>query len=173
MLRDTDTLNQWRTNVLDSEDQERLDLPVRVVDVGPDHLHGPLSDSTGADVPPQPQVQDQPQGTGQWTGEHHANLSQPGQTRCQLEAVTRTQDVRAQLSQEEDEEGAGEDRWDDGAQGLEEKDTKHRVSQSAQEEQGTRLKSDQRRTIKNIEFWIWWKKRLSFFFLNKVLFRIR
>lgn len=114
-------------------------LPVRVVDACADHLHGSLPDPTGADVPPQPQVQDQPQRAGQRAGEHHTNLGQPGQSRRQLEPVTGAQDVRRQLSQEEDEEAAGEHRRGDGAQRSVQEDTEDRVSNSTQEQQGAGL----------------------------------
>lgn len=113
--------------------------PVRIVDARADHLHGPLSYPAGADVPPQSQVQDQPQRAGQGAGEHHTNLGQPGQSRRQLKPITRAQDVRSQLSQEEDEEAAGEDRRDDGAQSPVQEDTQDRVSHRTQEQQRTSL----------------------------------
>ena len=115
------------------------DLPVRVIGACANHLHGPLPYATGADVPPQPQVQDQPQGAGQRAGEHHTNLGQPGQTWRQLEAITGAHDVRDQLGQEEDEEATGEDCGEDRAQRPVQEHTQRRVSQGAQEEQGTRL----------------------------------
>lgn len=91
-------------------------LPVRVIDTCADHLHGSLPYATSADVPPQSQVQDQPQWAGQGAGEDHANLGQPGESRRQLKPITRAQDVRSQLSQEEDEEATGEHCRNDGAQ---------------------------------------------------------
>ena len=114
-------------------------LPVRVIDARADHLHGPFSDPTGADVPPEAQVQDQPQRAGQGAGEHHANLGQPGQSRRQVEAVTGAQDVRSQLGQEEDEEAAGEHRRDDGAQRPVQEHAQNRVSHRAEEQQRTCL----------------------------------
>lgn len=114
-------------------------LPVRIMHIRADHLHGPLPYPTGADVPPQRQVQDQPQRAGQGAGEHYANLGQPGESGRQLEAITRAHDVRDQLSQEEDEQAAGKDGGDDGAQHPVKQDTQGRVSHNTQEEQGTRL----------------------------------
>lgn len=144
-----------------------LFLPVRVIDVGSDHLHGPLPDPTCTDVPPQGQVQDQPQRTGQGTGEHQTNLGQPGQTRRQLEPVTGAQDVGSQLSQEEDEEGAGEHGGDDGAQRPVQEDAEDRVSQRTQEQQRTRLGAERtdKKTFK-ISFFIQILRYLSFTLLE-------
>lgn len=114
-------------------------IPVRIMDTRADHLHGPLPYATGADVPPQRQVQDQPQRAGQGTGEHYTNLGQPGESGRQLEAITGAQDVRKQFSQEENQEPAGENCRDDGAQDPVEEDTEGRVSQDTQEEQGAGL----------------------------------
>lgn len=86
------------------------------MDTCADHLHGPLPYPTGADVSPQCQIQDQPQRAGQRAGEHHTNLGQPGQSGGQLEAITGAQDVRSQLSQEENQEATGEDSGDDAAE---------------------------------------------------------
>lgn len=113
--------------------------PVRVIDTCADHLHGPLPYPTGADVPPQGQVQDQPKRAGQGAGEHQTYLGQPGQTRSQLEPVPGAQNVRSQLSQEEDEEATGEHGGDDGAQRPVQEDAEDRVSHSRQEQQRTCL----------------------------------
>lgn len=153
LLRSIPRLNSSFTNSLHTGDggheterfkhtpspETAFSLPVGVVDAGADHLHRPLSYPAGADVPPQSQVQDQPQRAGQGAGEHHADLGQPGQTRSQLEPVPGAEDVRSHLRQEEDEEAAGEDGGDDGAQSPVQEHPEDRVSHRTQEQQGAGL----------------------------------
>lgn len=100
-------------------------LPVRVINICPNHLHSFLPYPTGANVPPESQVQDEPQRAGKRASEHHRHLGQPGESWCQLESVTGAYNVRHQFNNEKDEETTGEGCRDNRAQCTIQEHTQH------------------------------------------------
>lgn len=113
------------------------ELIIRIVHTSPNHFHGFLTDADGAHVPVQDQVQQEAERTRKWTRQDETDLGQPYQTRCHLEPITRTYNMRNQLSQEEYEEATGEHSGHDGPIETVQQDAEHRVTQSTNEQERT------------------------------------